>query len=64
MSYDVIVLGAGIVGVSTALHLQERGLKVAILDRREPGLKPPTAMPGSSRKTAMCRWSFPVRLGR
>ncbi|WP_316858544.1 FAD-binding oxidoreductase [uncultured Cohaesibacter sp.] len=39
MSYDVIVLGAGIVGISTALHLQERGLRVAVLDRQEPGLE-------------------------
>jgi D-amino-acid dehydrogenase len=31
---DVIVLGAGIVGVSTALHLQSRGRSVALVDRR------------------------------
>jgi D-amino-acid dehydrogenase len=30
---DVVVLGAGIVGVSAALHLQARGRAVAILDR-------------------------------
>ncbi len=30
---DVIVLGAGIVGVSAALHLQARGRDVAIVDR-------------------------------
>jgi len=30
---DAIVLGAGIVGVSAALHLQARGRKVAIIDR-------------------------------
>ena len=30
---DAIVLGAGIVGVSAALHLQERGNLVAIVDR-------------------------------
>lgn len=34
---DVIVLGAGIVGVSTAVHLQRRGRSVLLLDRREPG---------------------------
>jgi D-amino-acid dehydrogenase len=34
---DVIVLGAGIVGVSTAIHLQRRGRSVLLLDRREPG---------------------------
>src|SRR5476649_8999 len=31
--FDVIVLGAGIVGVSAALHLQANGRSVAILDR-------------------------------
>src|SRR3974390_1016522 len=30
---DTIVLGAGIVGVSIALHLAERGMSVALVDR-------------------------------
>jgi D-amino-acid dehydrogenase len=30
---DVIVLGAGVVGISAALHLQARGRDVVILDR-------------------------------
>lgn len=34
---DVIVLGAGIVGVSAALHLQQRGRDVALIDRQPPG---------------------------
>ncbi len=34
---DVIVLGAGIVGVCVAIHLQRRGRNVLLLDRREPG---------------------------
>ena len=34
---DVIVLGAGIVGVSAALHLAKRGLSVALVDRERPG---------------------------
>jgi D-amino-acid dehydrogenase len=34
---DAIVLGAGIVGVSIALHLVKRGLSVALVDRRGPG---------------------------
>ena len=34
---DVIVLGAGIVGTSIALHLAKRGLAVALIDRRGPG---------------------------
>ena len=35
---DAIVLGAGIVGVSVALHLAKRGLSVALVDRGDPGL--------------------------
>jgi D-amino-acid dehydrogenase len=34
---DAVVLGAGIVGTSIALHLAKRGLAVALLDRRGPG---------------------------
>jgi D-amino-acid dehydrogenase len=34
---DAIVLGAGIVGTSVALHLAKRGLAVALVDRRGPG---------------------------
>ena len=37
MRADVVVLGAGIVGVSVALHLQKRGRSVVLLDRRAPG---------------------------
>lgn len=34
---NAIVLGAGIVGVATAIHLQRRGWSVALIDRKEPG---------------------------
>jgi D-amino-acid dehydrogenase len=34
---DAIVLGAGIVGTSIALHLVKRGLSVALIDRDAPG---------------------------
>jgi D-amino-acid dehydrogenase len=34
---DVIVLGAGIVGVSAAYAARQRGLSVILTDRREPG---------------------------
>src|SRR6201996_9339326 len=34
---DVIVLGAGIVGVSAAYAARQRGLSVVLVDRREPG---------------------------
>jgi sarcosine oxidase subunit beta len=34
---DVIVIGAGIMGASTAFHLAERGLQVALLEKRFVG---------------------------
>ncbi len=34
---DAVVLGAGIVGTSIALHLAKRGLSVALVDRGRPG---------------------------
>ena len=34
---DVAVIGAGFLGLSTALHLAERGASVVVLDAREPG---------------------------
>jgi glycine/D-amino acid oxidase-like deaminating enzyme len=34
---EVLVVGAGYTGLSTALHLAERGRSVAILEAREPG---------------------------
>jgi D-amino-acid dehydrogenase len=43
---DVIVLGAGIVGVSTALHLLKRGLSVALVDHQAPGLETSDANAG------------------
>lgn len=36
---SVIVLGAGMAGVGTALHLQGRGWSVALVDRQAPGLE-------------------------
>jgi D-amino-acid dehydrogenase len=39
MKFDVAVLGAGMIGVCCALHLQARGKSVAIIDRRGPGLE-------------------------
>ena len=38
MPSSVIVLGAGMVGVSVALHLRRRGHDVLLVDRQEPGL--------------------------
>ncbi|MFO0216219.1 MAG: FAD-dependent oxidoreductase, partial [Burkholderiales bacterium] len=36
-SADIVVIGAGIIGLACALRLQHDGLKVALVDRDEPG---------------------------
>ena len=35
---DIVVVGAGIVGVACALALARRGARVVVVDRQEPGL--------------------------
>src|SRR5689334_2133315 len=37
VSADVVVIGAGYCGMSTALHLAERGTRVVVLEAYEPG---------------------------
>ncbi|GAB6851850.1 FAD-binding oxidoreductase [Paraburkholderia kururiensis] len=37
VSCDVAIVGAGFTGLSTALHLAERGVKVCVLDAAQPG---------------------------
>lgn len=37
LSTDVLVVGAGYTGLSTALHLAERGARVCVLDAHTPG---------------------------
>jgi sarcosine oxidase subunit beta len=38
--YDVVIVGAGIMGCSTAFQLAQRGLKVALLDKKSVGEGP------------------------
>jgi glycine oxidase len=45
-SWDVIIAGAGIIGVSLALELRERGLAVLVLDRAGPGGESSSAAAG------------------
>jgi D-amino-acid dehydrogenase len=37
LNFDTVVLGAGVVGVCVAVHLQKRGRQVALVDRKLPG---------------------------
>ena len=45
-SWDVIIAGAGIIGLSSALALRERGATVLVLDRTEPGSEASSAAAG------------------
>ncbi|SMG54346.1 NAD(P)/FAD-dependent oxidoreductase [Paraburkholderia susongensis] len=63
MDFDVIVLGAGIVGVSAALHLQDRGRRVALVDRRGPGEETSFGNAGLIESSSIVPYGFPRRLG-
>ena len=44
---DVLVIGGGVLGLSTALYLAREGVDVLVADRSEPGLAASTANAGS-----------------
>lgn len=56
---DAIVLGAGMVGVSTALALQMEGVDVALLDRRAPGQETSFGNMGMIQTEAAEPYAFP-----
>ena len=59
MKVDVIVLGAGMVGISTALHLQKRGRAVALVDRRGPAEETSYGNAGIIQREAVVPYMFP-----
>jgi D-amino-acid dehydrogenase len=61
---DAIVLGAGIVGVSVALHLAKRGLAVALVERGDPGRGTSYGNAGIIEGNTLFPASFPAGLGR
>jgi len=62
MKHDVIVLGAGMVGVSCALHLQRKNLSVALVDRRAPGLETSFGNAGLIQREAIAPYQLPRSL--
>ena len=60
---DAIVLGAGIVGVSAALHLAKRGLSVALIDRRGPGEETSYGNTGIIEGNTLFAHAFPSGFG-
>ena len=63
MKIDVIVLGAGMVGVSAALHLQQRGRSVALVDRRGPAEETSYGNAGLIQREAVVPYMFPREWG-
>jgi D-amino-acid dehydrogenase len=63
LNADVIVLGAGMVGVSAALHLQKRGRSVILVDRRGPGEETSYGNTGIIQKEGVVPYPFPRQIG-
>ncbi|MDX2201363.1 MAG: FAD-binding oxidoreductase [Hyphomicrobiaceae bacterium] len=56
---DVLVLGAGMVGVSTALHLQRRGASVVLIDRRGVAEETSYGNAGLIQREGIVPYAFP-----
>jgi D-amino-acid dehydrogenase len=63
MTSSILVLGAGMVGTCTALHLQQRGFDVALVDRRAPGLETSHGNAGVIQREAVEPYAFPRQAG-
>lgn len=59
MSRHAVVLGAGMVGVSIAWHLQQRGIQVTLVDRRQPGQETSFGNAGIIQREAIKPYPFP-----
>ena len=59
MKFDTVVLGAGIVGVSIAVHLQKRGRAVALVDRKLPGNETSFGNAGLIQREGVYPYAFP-----
>lgn len=62
MRYDVIVIGAGMVGTSIAWHLQKNNAKVLMLDRKLPGLETSYGNAGLIQREAIHTHPFPRQI--
>jgi D-amino-acid dehydrogenase len=56
---DVLVLGAGIIGVCVALHLQKLGRSVVLVDRRAPGEETSYGNAGLIERASVIPYGFP-----
>ncbi|MBA4336024.1 MAG: amino acid dehydrogenase, partial [Methylobacterium sp.] len=63
MATDTIVLGAGIVGISVALHLQKAGRSVLLVDKRAPGEETSYGNAGLIQREGVYPYGFPHDFG-
>ena len=66
-SYDVVIVGGGVIGLSAAYALGQAGLRALVLDQREPGreaswagagmIAPEAETPGASPMVRLRSWS-------
>lgn len=56
---DVVIMGAGIIGVCVALQLQKRGRSVALLDRQAPGQGTSYGNAGLIERSGVVPYGFP-----
>jgi len=59
MAHDVMVIGAGIVGISTAIHLLRRGQSVVLVDKNRPGLETSFGNAGIIQREGVRPHAFP-----
>ncbi|WP_422102036.1 NAD(P)/FAD-dependent oxidoreductase [Vreelandella sp.] len=59
MARQTVVLGAGMVGVSIAWQLQQRGYQVTLVDRRQPGRETSFGNAGIIQREAVRPYPFP-----
>ncbi len=62
MQRDVVVLGAGIVGLATALKIQEKGRSVALVDRAGAGEATSFGNAGIIERASIYPYAFPRRI--
>lgn len=63
MGTAALVLGAGMVGTCTALHLQSKGYDVTLVDRRAPGQETSHGNAGLIQRESVEPYAFPRDLG-
>jgi len=61
--HDIVVLGAGIVGICVALHLQKRGRAVALVDRRGAAEETSYGNAGLIQREGVVPYGFPHDFG-